>query len=155
MEAVIFCGIQAAGKSSFYRERFFRTHVRISLDLLRTRHRERLFLNTCLESGQRFVVDNTNPTGAERAVYIAAAKAKAKGFSVIGYHFSSPLEDALRRNAAREGVERVPDVALRATLAKFERPLFGEGFDSLYEVRLRPEGFHVRERHHMEEDHEF
>ncbi len=153
MEAVIFCGIQAAGKSSFYRERFFRTHVRISLDLLRTRHRERLFLNTCLESGQRFVVDNTNPTRAERAMYIAAAK--AKGFSVIGYHFSSPLEDALRRNAAREGVERVPDVALRATLAKFERPLFGEGFDSLYEVRLSPEGFHVRERHHMEEDHEF
>ena len=153
MEAVIFCGIQAAGKSSFYRERFFRTHVRISLDLLRTRHRERLFLNTCLESGQRFVVDNTNPTRAERAVYIAAAK--AKDFSVIGYHFSSPLEDALRRNAAREGVERVPDVALRATLAKFERPLFGEGFDSLYEVRLSPEGFHVRERHHMEEDHEF
>ena len=80
MEAVIFCGIQAAGKSSFYRERFFRTHVRISLDLLRTRHRERLFLNTCLESGQRFVVDNTNPTRAERAVYIAAAKAKGVRF---------------------------------------------------------------------------
>lgn len=152
MEAVIFCGIQAAGKSSFYRERFFRTHVRISLDLLRTRHRERLFLNTCLESGQRSWW--TTPTHAGRAAeYIAAAK--AKGFSVIGYHFSSPLEDALRRNAAREGVERVPDVALRATLAKFERPLFGEGFDSLYEVRLSPEGFHVRERHHMEEEHEF
>lgn len=48
---------------------------------------------------------------AERAEYIAAAK--AKGFSVIGYHFSSPLEDALRRNAAREGVERVPDVPWR------------------------------------------
>jgi len=37
MEAVIFVGLQAAGKSTFYRERFFDTHVRINLDMLRTR----------------------------------------------------------------------------------------------------------------------
>jgi predicted kinase len=35
MQAVILVGIQAAGKSPFYRERFFGSHVRISLDLLR------------------------------------------------------------------------------------------------------------------------
>jgi hypothetical protein len=33
---------------------------------LRTGHRERRFLETCLETGQRFVVDNTNATAAER-----------------------------------------------------------------------------------------
>jgi hypothetical protein len=33
MEAVILVGIQAAGKSTFYRERFFQTHLRISLGL--------------------------------------------------------------------------------------------------------------------------
>jgi hypothetical protein len=66
VEAVVFCGIQASGKSTFYRERFFPTHVRISLDLLRTRHREATFLRACLETRQRFVVDNTNPTRAER-----------------------------------------------------------------------------------------
>ncbi len=38
MEAVVFCGIQGSGKTSFYRERLLATHVRISLDLLRTRH---------------------------------------------------------------------------------------------------------------------
>lgn len=32
MEAVIFVGIQASGKTSFYLERFFETHVRISRD---------------------------------------------------------------------------------------------------------------------------
>ncbi len=31
MEAVIFIGIQAIGKSSFYKRRFFRMHVRINL----------------------------------------------------------------------------------------------------------------------------
>ena len=44
MEAVILVGIQAAGKSTFYRERFFGSYVQISLDLLRTRHRERSLL---------------------------------------------------------------------------------------------------------------
>ena len=37
MEAVIFVGIQGSGKSSYYKERFFRTHFRINLDMLRTR----------------------------------------------------------------------------------------------------------------------
>jgi hypothetical protein len=41
----------------------------------------------CLDHQQPFVVDNTNPTAAERAVYIAPAK--AAGFRVIGYFFQS------------------------------------------------------------------
>ncbi len=36
VQAILFSGIQATGKSSFYRERFFHTHVRINLDMLRT-----------------------------------------------------------------------------------------------------------------------
>ncbi len=71
MEAVVFVGLQGSGKSSFFKERLFSSHVRISLDLLKTRHREGRFLATCLETGQRFVVDNTNPTVEERARYIA------------------------------------------------------------------------------------
>lgn len=69
MEAVIFVGLQASGKSSFYTERFFSTHVRISLDLLRTRNRERRLLTACLETQQPFVIDNTNPSREERTKY--------------------------------------------------------------------------------------
>ena len=61
MEAVVFVGLQGSGKSSFFKERFFSTHVRISLDLLKTRHREQRFLEACLSTEQRFVIDNTNP----------------------------------------------------------------------------------------------
>ncbi|HWE94100.1 MAG TPA: hypothetical protein VG269_09070 [Tepidisphaeraceae bacterium] len=43
MEAVIFCGVQGSGKSTFFRERFFDTHLRLNLDMLRTRHRGTLF----------------------------------------------------------------------------------------------------------------
>ena len=64
MECIIFTGTQACGKSTFYLERFFRTHVRINLDMLRTRRRERLLIEACLEAGQPFVVDTT-PVGRE------------------------------------------------------------------------------------------
>jgi len=41
MEAVVFVELQASGKSTFYKERFFSTDVPISLDLFRTWNRER------------------------------------------------------------------------------------------------------------------
>jgi len=87
MQAVLFCGIQATGKSTFFRERFFRTHVRISMDMLRTRYRENLLTRALLEAKQPFVVDNTNPSVEERAAYIALARA-AK-FQVVGYYCRS------------------------------------------------------------------
>lgn len=143
MEAVIFCGIQGTGKSTFFKERFFQTHVRISLDLLRTRHREKVFLTACLEFGQRFVVDNTNPTRAERAVYIQAARSKK--FTVSGYYFSSRAEDAMVRNALRPSGERVPDIAVKGTLAKLERPSLEEGFNVLYHVAIGDGEFKISE----------
>lgn len=143
MEMIIFCGIQAAGKSSFYIENFFHSHLRVSLDLLRTRHREKLFLETCLKSGQKFVVDNTNPARADRARYIEAARARR--FKIIGYYFSSSVAEALARNDKRTGRQRVPDVAIKSASSKMERPSPAEGFDELYQVNLEPEGFVVRE----------
>jgi predicted kinase len=66
MQAIIFTGIQASGKSTFYRDQFFCSHLRINLDMLKTRHREKRIFETCLEVGQPFVVDNTNPTLEDR-----------------------------------------------------------------------------------------
>ena len=36
------CGVQGSGKTTLYRDRFLATHVRVSMDLLRTRAREAL-----------------------------------------------------------------------------------------------------------------
>ena len=134
MEAVVFIGIQGSGKSSFFKERFFTTHLRISLDLLKTRNREKRLLEVCLETDQRFVIDNTNSVRAERAKYIEAAKAAR--FQVVGYYFQSEIESCLRRNAGRPEAERVPDVAIYSTAKKLELPNWKEGFDKLYYVRL-------------------
>jgi predicted kinase len=141
MEAVVFVGLQASGKSSFYKERFFSTHVRISLDLLRTRNREQRLLTLCLETQQPFVIDNTNPTRQERAKYIDAAKS-AK-YSVVGYYFRSKAEECLARNRLR--MDRVPDVGLLSTAKILQRPAWEEGFDELKYVRLTKAGFVVEE----------
>lgn len=134
MQLVLFCGIQATGKSTFYQQRFFHTHVRISMDLLRTRHRERRMLELCLETQQRCVIDNTNPTQAERAVYLAAAR--AAGFEVVGYFFQSVAADALVRNQQRPPERQIPDKGIRATRNRLELPTRAEGFDQLYFVRV-------------------
>jgi predicted kinase len=136
MEAIFFIGLQAAGKSSFYKEHFFRTHLRINLDMLKTRHREDVILKACLEAKQSFVIDNTNPTIDERRKYIEAAK--ASHFAVIGYYFKSSLSEALQRNSSRS--ERVPDKAIFATHKKLQIPVLAEGFDKLFYVSINETG---------------
>jgi predicted kinase len=141
---VLFIGIPATGKSSFYRERFFRSHVRVNLDMLRTRHREQLLIRACLDGKTRFVVENTNLTRAGRSAYIAPAK--EAGFKIIGYFFESRAADAVQRNAQRPELDRVPNVAIYAASRRLELPSRAEGFDQLYFVRLNePEGFTVEE----------
>ncbi len=144
MQAIIFIGIPATGKTTFYCQRFINTHVRISLDLLRTRRREREFLETCLRTHQRFVVDNTNPTVEDRKRYIEPAR--AAGYEVVGYYFDSDIQAALARNAQRERGDRIPAPGLWSAHAKLQIPSPEEGFAKLYYVRIVGEGkFEVEE----------
>ncbi len=139
MEAIVFCGVQASGKTTYYAEHFLHSHVRISMDLLRTRHREALFLRACLESQMRFVVDNTNPTRAERARYVEPAL--ARGYVVVAYLFETATEEALARNAARSGRRAIPVSGLLGTRKRLETPDTAEGFAEIHHVRLGRAGF--------------
>jgi predicted kinase len=134
MEAIIFIGIPGAGKSTFFKKWFFNTHVRINLDMLRTRRREEILLSACLQSGQPFVVDNTNPLPADRSRYLGPAR--AAGFRTIAYFFDSALRDAMQRNNLRVGKQKIPAPAVAATLKKLVRPTADEGFDEIYAVEL-------------------
>jgi predicted kinase len=144
MQAVILVGVQGAGKSTFYRERFFDTHVRVNLDMLRTRKREELLIAACLEAGQSFVVDNTNPQAADRARYIGPAR--AKGFRTVAYFFDVPLRDAMQRNSRRKLKQKIPAVAVASTHKRLQPPDKSEGFDQLFTVSVANSGeFIVRE----------
>ncbi len=137
-EAVIFAGVQGAGKTTFYRERFSDTHVRISLDMLRTRRREQFLLDACLQARQSFVIDNTNPLPIDRARYVQPAR--SAGFRVMAYFFESSLEDAIRRNNQRSGKKRIPLPAVAGTFRKMQRPTVAEGFDVICVVTTSNDG---------------
>ena len=142
MEAVIFIGIQGSGKSTFFRERFFDTHVRINLDMLRTRRREQLLVAACLEGGQSFVVDNTNPLPSDRLRYLVPAR--TTGFRAVAYFFEASLREAMQRNNLRTGKQKVPAPAVAAAFKKLVPPTEDEGFDEIYTVKLTAEhGFVV------------
>ena len=138
MEIVILMGIQASGKSTFCRERFYETHVRINLDMLKTRNRERRMIQACLETNQPFIVDNTNPSQEDRQRYILPAR--AAHFRVVGYYFQSQIEDCKGRNENRSKTSCVPVAGLLGTYARLELPALDEGFDELYYVKIGDDG---------------
>lgn len=130
---VIMMGIQGSGKSTFYHAHLARDYVHISLDALKTRHREKLLIDECIEKGKSFAVDNTNPTKAERQRYIPAAK--AAGYRIVGYFMESKLKACIERNEQRQGKAKIPAMAIAATSNRLEMPGYDEGFDELYFVK--------------------
>jgi predicted kinase len=141
MELVIFVGLQGSGKSTFYRSRFASTHFIISKDLMggqRRGDRQKRQLHDALRQGRSVVVDNTNPTAAERAELIAIGL--GYGARILGYYFDVNIKDCLERNRQRTGKMRVPDVALFATRRKLQPPSYAEGFQELYRVQDGPDG---------------
>jgi predicted kinase len=155
LELVIFVGLQATGKTTFFRERFAATHAHVSKDLLRRgknrQARQEARIVAALEAGQSVVVDNTNPTVADRAALIAIGR--RFGARIVGCYFTSPFAASLARNRQRTGKARVPDVGLYATRARLQPPTHDEGFDALFNVQLvEGDGFAVRalQRHRAE-----
>lgn len=140
-QLILFVGIQATGKSCFYKAHFYDTHVRINRDMLNTKHREKTLFETCLSLEQSVVVDNTNVTKQVRQYFIQ--QAKAADFSVVCCYFESKIDDALARNATRTGKQRIPDAGVRGTHAQLELPSDTEGFDSMYYIQLSETGFNV------------
>jgi len=140
MDVVLLIGIPASGKSTFYKERFVDTHVRINRDMLNTKNREQKLFQFCVKTEQPCVIDNTNVQKSDRAYFIQQAPAHSR---VIGYYFESKIEDCYDRNQARKGQAIVPDVALYSKIKLLERPSLDEGFSELYFVKLIDQGFDV------------
>lgn len=141
-QAILFMGIQASGKSTFFKELLLpHDYTHINLDTLHTRHKEQKLLSECLQADKSFVVDNTNPEKADRQRYIP--KAKERGYEVIGIFFQSIVKDCIRRNEERGNT--VPLTAIPRTSNRLQLPSYDEGFDAIYFVRIGEEGFEISE----------
>jgi predicted kinase len=139
---VIFIGLPASGKTTFYQHRFAATHRHISKDhwpnAPRKDVRQAQLIRSALTAGVPVVVDNTNPAVADRASIIELAR--DLNARVIGYYFTATTREAVGRNRGREGKQRVPDVAIFTKAKRMVAPAWDEGFDELYRVAIRPDG---------------
>jgi predicted kinase len=137
VELVIFVGLQASGKSTFFRERFAATHEHVSKDLFRNNknrnRRQAQLIEAALKTGSSVVVDNTNPAVEDRRTLIELGR--EFGAKIVGYYFDSSVRRCIERNRLRTGKDQVPDVAIYAAARRLEPPTYPEGFDELFGVR--------------------
>ena len=141
-DCLVFVGIPASGKTTFYRQRFAATHRHISKDLwpksAKKDSRQARELRDALGRGEPVVIDNTNPSIADRQAVITIARELSA--RVIGYYFSTTTREAVGRNRGREGPARVPNVAIFTAAKRLVVPTRDEGFDELYQVTAGADG---------------
>lgn len=139
-EVVVFVGCPASGKSTI-RERYFTPHgyTAVNRDTLGTKEKCLKVADGALKAGKSVIVDNTNPTKADRKLYIDLAKqngAKVRCFyfkldTKLSYHLN--MFRQVQSNGERR---RVPEVAYRTYEKYFEYPKTSEGFDSVEELEF-------------------
>ncbi|MEU3862781.1 AAA family ATPase [Streptomyces sp. NPDC028722] len=147
-DVAVLVGLQASGKSTFYARCLSDRYELVSKDLFPRKARNKQgrqmrLLAAHLAAGRAVAVDNTNPSPQEWAPLVELAH--AHGATATAYWFPPDVTGALRRNAAREDRDRVPDVGVLATLKKLRRPSPADGFDAVHQVRFDGRGgFEVR-----------
>jgi predicted kinase len=140
MEVVIFIGLQATGKSTFYRQYFATTHELISKDLMSRRGKENRqvqAIDIALAANKSIVIDNTNPRAIDRTNIIN--QSRNYQVKIIGYYFASKVSESLERNSKRTGKALVPDVGIFSTAKLLVKPEYTEGFDELFYVQIGTE----------------
>ncbi|MFF8609643.1 AAA family ATPase [Streptomyces sp. NPDC015346] len=143
LDIAVLVGLQASGKSTFYGRCLAGRYALISKDLFpraarRKQERQMRLVAAALAEGRSVAVDNTNPSPEEWRPLVAAGH--AHGATATAYWFPPDVAGSKRRNAARTGRERVPDVGIHATFTKLRRPSLADGFDAVYEVRFDGRG---------------
>lgn len=138
-QMLIFIGIPASGKTSFYNRFYKNGYKHINLDTLKTRYQENLAINEYLKNNENIVIDNTNITKEERQKYISAGK--ENNYKIMGYYFKSSINECIERNEKRKN--KIPRTAVANKFNHLEIPSFDEGFDELYYVSIENSEFKI------------
>ena len=140
--AVIFVGVQGAGKTEFYSRYFSGAYTRIALSEIGTRQAERAIIRDCISQGVSYVLDSQNLTREDRRRYFS--RAHEAGYRIIGYYFPSTLEESLAR--ARLTYDKNAQRRQKKAFDRLEPPEYNEGYDELYTVTAGYGGEFTAER---------
>jgi len=116
MDIIILIGLQASGKSTFYRTHFADTHALISKDLLSSsknqskNQKQAERIEKAFQEQRSVVVDNTNVTVQDRLLLIDLGR--RYDAKIIGYYFKPEVSGSRRRNKQRTGKTQVPEQAI-------------------------------------------
>ncbi|NBM16178.1 ATP-binding protein [Streptomyces sp. GC420] len=143
LDVAVLVGLQASGKSTFYREHLSRGYALVSKDLFprgarRKQQRQTRLMCEALSAGRSVAVDNTNPSPDEWRPLVALGRAHRA--TVTAYWFAPDLTGSLRRNGRREGRDRVPEVGILAAYKRLRKPSLSDGFDTVVQVRFDGRG---------------
>jgi len=161
VDLIVLVGIQASGKTTFYRRHLEADYSHVSLDNWRgkgnVRRKEHQAIMAALAAAAEssgkvrgVVVDNTNITAETRKRYFEYADEFSRGagrpVQVIACFFDPDVQNCLDRNRQRPkdtppGVPyHVPPAAIRSFHRRLEPPTHKEGFDEIFRVRITEEG---------------
>ena len=126
---IIFMGPRRSGKTYYFDWHYAGKFIHIHKDENQKKSEEQLLIQECMDKSVDFVIDDTNHTKADRAIYIQSAK--AAGYRIIGYLFRTQISEQYDQNYSPE---QLYSRIIPAVLSEVELPSYSEGFDELYYV---------------------
>jgi len=155
MEMIILMGLQASGKSTYYRTHFAATHEHVSKDLLlksKNKNKDQKqaeLIEGAFQEHRSVVIDNTNATKQDRLLLIELGR--RYDVTIIGYYFQPDVSSSRKYNKQRTGKAQVPEKAIFITAHKFTPPSYDDGFDRLYYIRIAEDSTTVKIEWEIEE----
>ena len=138
---IVLTGSPASGKTTITNRLKADGYEVISQDHLKTQAKCKKIATQLLKEGNNVVIDNTNPTTAQRKVWIDIASS-LKITEIVSIHMTTPKQTTLHMNSYRNIYDntkdplknKVPDVAIHTYYKRLEPPLLAEGFSKLVEL---------------------
>ena len=140
-ELIIMVGYPSCGKSSFVKKYLLPTgYICINQDKLKYKSLCIKETKKQLSTGNRVVIDNTNPDVKTRQLYIDIAN--SYNIPTRCFYLNVDMELAQHLNNLRmitQNIEKISSIAYYAYRKKFELPTLEEGFQEIVNINFVPE----------------
>lgn len=135
-QMIVMVGFPASGKSSYVQEHYKNSHVRVNLDTIKKRDKERTILTAILSTGVNVVIDNTNLTIEHRKRYTDMAK--DYGYSVTALCIDVPAAECISIDNKRHKSEKVGTRWINALVRSYELVNEYEDFEDVIVIKPTP-----------------